>query len=59
MGTPATKAKAKYNAKVYDQIKIQVKKGKRDEYKAYAERKGLSLASLITQLIEADMKQGD
>lgn len=56
MGTAATRAKNKYNAKAYDQIKIEVKKGKRDEFKAHAAKKGMSLAALITQLIEDDMK---
>ena len=56
MGTSATKAKLKYNTKAYDQLKIQVKKGKREEYKAYAESKGISLTNLIIQLIENEMK---
>lgn len=56
MGTSATKAKNKYNAKAYDQIKFEVKKGNREKYKAYAKQRGTSLAALITKLLEEDMK---
>lgn len=57
MGTAATKAKNKYNAKMYDQIKFEVKKGRREKYKIYAATKGMSLAALITKLLEEDMQK--
>lgn len=53
------KANEKYNAKAYDQIKVLVKKGKREEIKAHAERQGLSLNGYINKLIAEDMSRGD
>lgn len=53
------RANEKYNAKAYDQVKILVKKGKRDVIRKHAESKGMSLNGYINALIEADMKQGD
>lgn len=53
------KANEKYNAKAYDQVKVLVKKGKREIIKAHAESKGMSLNGYINALIEADMKQED
>ena len=58
MATPQTKASNKYNAKAYDRIALQVKKGQREVIKAYAEAKGMSLNGYINKLIEQDMKQG-
>lgn len=59
MGTSATKAKNKYNAKAYDQIKFEVKKGRREIYKMYATSKGMSLAGLITKLLDEDMHRNN
>lgn len=53
------RANQKYNAKAYDQIKIVVPKGKREDYKAQAEAHGLSLNAYIVKLLEDDKKQGD
>ena len=50
------KANDKYN-KAQDQIAIRVPKGKRDEYKAFAEIRGESLAGMIVRLIEEEMKK--
>jgi uncharacterized protein (DUF1778 family) len=58
MAKPATIAKNKYNAKAYDRIALQVKKGQRDIIRTYAESKGMSLNGYINMLIENDMKQG-
>jgi predicted HicB family RNase H-like nuclease len=52
------KATAKYNAKAYDDIKIRAAKGKREEYKAFAESKGMSLNAWAISLMEKDMEQG-
>lgn len=49
------KAVAKYHAKL-DEIKVRVPKGKREVYKAHAERKGKSLNALILELLEDDIK---
>lgn len=55
MGKTSTAAKARYNAKAYDRLAISVKKGQREQIKAYAERNGKSLNSYINELIAADM----
>ena len=47
MAKPATIAKNKYNAKAYDRIALQVKKGQRDIIRTYAESKGMSLNGYI------------
>ena len=39
-----------------DKLNINLPKGKKDEYKEYAQSKGMSLTELIMSLIEADMK---
>ncbi|MBR1749604.1 MAG: antitoxin [Ruminococcus sp.] len=54
-----TRAKNKYNAKAYDRIALQVKKGQRDIIRKHAEAQGLSLNGYINKLIAKDMgKQG-
>ena len=50
------KATQKYPKTNYDQLSIRIPKGKREEYKNYATSKKVSLAQLITDLIEADIK---
>ena len=49
------RASNKYNAKAYDRININVKKGKRDILKNYAEAQGMSLNAYINKLIAEDM----
>lgn len=51
------KANRKYNDKAYDRISIVVKKGQRDEFKRYAESKGMSLNGLINYLLEKEMTE--
>ena len=52
MGGKTSKAsKAKYNAKAYDEIKVRVHKGEKDEIKAFAASRGLSLNEFITTAI--------
>lgn len=57
MGKPQTKASNKYNAKAYDRIALQVKKGQREVIRQHAASKGLSLNGYINQLIDDDMKK--
>ena len=45
-------AQQKYKQKTYDQIVVQVKKGKRDEYKKAAELRGLGFMEMIRLSIE-------
>lgn len=55
-----TEAQKKANNKYFerfDDIKIRVPKGKKDEYKAHAQSKGMSLNAYIISLIEADIKK--
>lgn len=47
----------KYLAEKTDDIRVRVLKGKKDEYKAHAQSKGLSLNAYIISLIEADIKK--
>lgn len=55
MAKSQTKASAKYNAKAYEEIKLRVKTGQKEEIRQYAERKGYSLNGYINHLIESDM----
>ena len=53
------KATAKYMKNKLDDIKVRVPKGKREVYKAHAERKGKSLNALIIELLEKAMQEED
>ena len=53
------KATAKYMKNKLDDIKVRVPIGKREVYKAHAERKGKSLNALIIELLEKDMQEED
>lgn len=54
------KASMKYLAQKTDDISLRVPKGKKAEYKTYAQKQGKSLTALITELLEADMlKNGE
>ena len=53
------KATAKYMKNKLDDIKVRVPKGKREVYKAHAERKGKSLNAIIIELLEKDMQEED
>ena len=57
MGKTSTATKNKWNAQNYDQLRVVVKKGKKDEYKSHAQSKGMSLNAYIIGLIEADIKK--
>jgi len=59
MGKTSTASKNKYNAKAYDQLRINVKKGERDKIKAYAECQGLSLNGYVNKLISEDMSKSE
>lgn len=52
------RATMKYMKENLEDIKIRVPKGKRAEYKAFAEKRGKSLSRLIVDLIEQDMQSG-
>ena len=50
-------ATLRYKAKAYDRINLDVKKGLREQYKAQAAKRGLSLNAYIISLIEKDMEE--
>lgn len=52
------KANNKYFEK-FDDIKVRVIKGKKEEYKAFAEKQGVSLNGLIVELMERAMADKD
>lgn len=51
------RASIKYLSEKTDDIRVRVPKGKKDEYKAQAEARGLSLNAYIIKLIDADKQQ--
>lgn len=52
----AKNATMKYLKESRDKLTLNLPKGKKDEYKNYAQSKGMSLTELIMSLIEADMQ---
>ncbi len=48
----------KYIETTYDEIKVRVPKGKKQEIKEYAESKNESLNGYINRIIEEDMNKG-
>ena len=60
---PTTKAQqkavAKYMKGNYDEIKVLVKKGKKDEIKAFAESRGESVNAFINRLIDETLEQAE
>lgn len=56
-GTAQTRAKNKYNAKAYDRIALQVKKGRKDIIKAHAEQRGESLNGFVNRAIDEAMER--
>ena len=51
------KATQKYKKEHRDRIALEVPKGKKDEYKAFAESQGKSLTALIVELLEKEMEK--
>lgn len=47
----------KYVAEKYDRFTATFPKGKKEEYRVHAEKKGLSLNGLINELIEDDISK--
>lgn len=62
VGTPRTRANNKYNAKAYDRIALQVKKGRRAELQEIAGRPAtgrpkMSLNAFINEAIEEKVER--
>lgn len=51
------KAVAKYMSKAYDEIKLRVKKGKREEIKEHAEARGESVNGFINRAIDNQIER--
>lgn len=56
MTTPHTRAVARYNAKTYDQVKINVPKGWREKVKQAADDVGESMTKYIVNATEKRME---
>lgn len=56
MSKPQTRASNKYNAKAYDRLAIQVKKGRKSEIQAAAQKQGESLNSYVVKAVEQRME---
>lgn len=57
MAKAATTAKNKYNAKTYDRIALQVKKGERDKLREHAQQRGESLNGFINRAIDEALER--
>lgn len=57
MGKTSSKVKDRYNAKVYEEIKVRVYKGEKDKIKAHAEAKGESVNGFIKRAIDETMER--
>lgn len=57
MGTSATRAKNRYNVKMYERLNIVIKTGEKEKIKQRAEELGKSVNAYITDLIYEDMKK--
>ncbi len=51
MGKTSAAVKNKYAAKVYDRLQVIVKKGKKAEIQAAAEKQGESLNAYVTEAV--------
>lgn len=56
MTTPHTRAVARYNAKTYDQLKINVPKGWREKVQAAADEANESMTKYIVKATEKRME---
>ena len=55
VGKTSSKVKDRYNAKVYDEMKIRVPKGQKELVEAYAKSKGETINGLVNALLRAEM----
>ena len=51
------RANEKYNAKAYDELKIRVSKGEKEQIKAHADTQGESLNGFVKRAIDETMKR--
>lgn len=55
-GKASTRAKNKYNAANYDNLRIVIPKGRKADVEAHAEACGLSINGLINELLRKELK---
>lgn len=55
MGRTSSAVKDRYNAKVYDEIKVRVNKGRKARIQSYAKARGESINGFINRAIEQAM----
>lgn len=51
------RANEKWNAKAYDEIKVRVAKGRKDEIKTHANKQGESVNGFVNRAIDEAMEQ--
>lgn len=59
MAKKTTDYKRQFNDDNYDRIYVSAPKGKKEEYKAFAEKQGVSLNGLIVELLDRAMADKD
>ncbi len=57
MGKTSIEVKERYNKKVYEDIRLRVKRGQKEPIQARADSLGKSLNGYIVDLIESDFKE--
>ena len=57
MGKTSSVVKDRYNAKVYEEIKVRVSKGKKGIVQAHAEARGESVTGFINRAISEAMER--
>lgn len=58
-GKASTRAKNKYNAANYDNLRIVIPKGRKHAVEAHAKQRGESVNGLVNALLRADMGLSD
>ena len=57
MGKTSSAVKDRYNAKAYDEMKVRVAKGNKEQIQAHAEAQGESLNAFINRAINDTMER--
>lgn len=57
MGRTSSKVKQRYNEKAYDEIKVRVAKGQREEIKAYCESRGESVNGFFLRAMKETIER--
>ena len=57
MGKTSSAVKDRYNAKAYDEMKVRVAKGNKEQIQAHAEAQGESLNAFINRAINETMER--